>query len=140
MTDPTPRTIEGLERRPQRAVSRLLKSERATETPEQQAAPATPAVPPAAEAKRKSAPRSRTESPKSSGRRPSITSYVDMPLQERARAAFIHTRNAEGDESFSQLVAKAIDAEVSRREALYNGGRPFTGGVGPLPAGRPMQG
>ena len=139
MTDPTPRTIEGLQRRPQPDVARLLKSERTSEPPQQQVEPATPAATPVPAAKRKASPRSRAESSKPAGRRPSITAYVDAPIQERARATYLHTRNDEGDESFSEFVAKAIIAEASRREALYNGGKLFAGGAGPLPAGRPMQ-
>ena len=143
MTEGTARPISGLTPRSASPVSRLLKSERDV-APEPTAAHSSPRadeVEPAATAEsatnRVSVPRQRPR-PATGGRKPSITTYAPQELQDRARATFIHTRNDEGDESFSHLVQKAIEAEVRRREQLYNGGKPFAGGVGPLPSGRPI--
>lgn len=141
MTDNAPRRIEGLQPRATAPLARLLKSER-------DAAPAQPAAEPAdAEATpsetRQTAsatkPRGRKASPATSSRKPQVTFYLSEAVLARGRAAFRHTQNLEGDESYSHMVAKAYEAEVQRRETLYNGGKPFSGG-GPLPAGRPLQG
>lgn len=141
MTDNAPRRIEGLQPRATKPLARLLKSER-------DAAPAEPASEPAvaevtsSETRQPAAatkPRGRKTSPSTPGRKPSATFYIPEALQIRGRAAFRHTQILEGDESYSHMVAKAYEAEVQRREALYNGGQPFSGG-GPLPAGRPLQG
>jgi len=139
MTDDAPRRIEGLKPRQTAPLARLLKSERtSSESTPDTAAPeavAPVAQQPASTAK----PRGRKAAPKSPARKPSATFYIPEALQARGRAAFRNTANLEGDDSYSHMVAKAYEAEVRRREVLYNDGKPFTGG-GPLPAGRPLQG
>lgn len=141
MTENAPRRIEGLQPRATAPLARLLKSERdaapAEPTPEPAVTDATPSGTrqPASATK----PRGRKASPATAGRKPSATFYIPEALQVRGRAAFRHTQNLEGDESYSHMVAKAYEAEVQRRETLYNDGKPFSGG-GPLPAGRPLQG
>lgn len=141
MTDNAPRRIEGLTPRQTAPLARLLKSERDAAPVEPKAEPVVPdatpteAIPSAASAK----PRARKTAASPTGRKPSATFYIPEALQARGRAAFRHTQNLEGDDSYSHMVAKAYEAEVQRREALYNDGKPFSGG-GPLPAGRPLQG
>lgn len=135
MSDATPRLIEGLTPR-EAPLARLRASERAADTATTKAS--TPPAKPAA-AKRPAPSKQAAAKPQAApGRKPSMTFYAETQLQSRARAAFTQTRHLEGDESFSDMVAKALEAEVARREQLYNDGEPFSGG-GPLPTGRPVQ-
>ncbi len=60
-----------------------------------------------------------------------MTTYISRGDRVRANAAFRATAHLEGDESWSDFVAKAIRAETERRERAYGG--PFTGGEAPLP-------
>lgn len=143
MSDNAPRRIEGLTPRPKAPLARLLKSERVN-SPTASTTP-TPEVPvpnvtssDASPSVSTTKPRARKSSSASQGRKPSATFYIPEALQERGRAAFRHTAVFEGDDSYSHMVAKAYEAEVRRREELYNDGKPFSGG-GPLPAGRPLQ-
>lgn len=125
-----PRRIDGLPPRAAKPdVSRLIKDAR---TASPVSAPSETAPAP-----RSPAPRIL---PSRSGRKPSLTVYVPTELQSRARAAFRQTRDAENNDTFSEMIAEAIEAEVNRREQVYNGGQPFSGGAGPLPTGRPLQG
>lgn len=145
MSDNASRRIEGLKPRDTAApLSRLLKSERTAGSPDSASpapAPAPEIVPPdAAEQQRaQTKPRSRKKAASTSSRKPSATFYIPEALQARGRAAYRATANVEGDESYSHMVAKAYEAEVVRRETRYNNGEPFSGGQGPLPAGRPLQ-
>lgn len=133
------RRIQGLKPRPEAPLSRLIKAERDAQP---SAAPEPDAVrtrAPGAGARRAprpaGAPAPAPEAPKRS-----MTVYIDGGLRQRSRAAFQATRTSESDESYSDMIAKAIEAEVARREAAYNDGRPFAGGAAPLPSGRPLQG
>lgn len=138
MSEQTPRIIEGLTPKPA-PLARMRASERE----------ATPAPPPAEAAVEAPASKSGTKTPRraprkasstvTSGKR-SMSFYAHESTHKRARAAYRHTRHLEGDESYSDMVEKALEAEVARREAAYNGGKPFEGTDTPLPAGRPMQG
>jgi hypothetical protein len=140
MSDNTSRRIEGLKPRDTAPLSRLLKSER-TAAPSEPAAPTLEVVAPdpAEQQRPQTKPRSRRAAAPTSSRKPSATFYIPEALQARGRAAYRATAHIEGDESYSHMAAKAYEAEVVRREQLYNNGEPFGGGQGPLPAGRPLQ-
>ncbi len=73
-----------------------------------------------------------------SRRRATITFYIGEALRDRARAAYRSTSLAEQDASWSEMIAKALLAEVERREAEHNEGDQFAGDAGPLPPGRPI--
>lgn len=64
--------------------------------------------------------------------------YVSSELRTALRAAYRATSHAEGDDSFSALVEKALKAELTRREAVHNNGNPFPNAGGKLPSGRPL--
>ena len=66
------------------------------------------------------------------------TVYITTDLRTRSRAAFKATQHLEGDASYSEMINKAIAAEVERRENEYNSGAAFAGGNEPLPMGRPL--
>lgn len=139
MNEQKPRIIEGLAPKPAAPLARMRASEReATPAP---TAPAVPVAAPATKSGAKTPRRSprKASSATTSGKR-SMSFYALESTHQRARAAYLHTRHLEGDESFSDMVEKALDAEVARREAAYNNGKPFEGTDTPLPAGRPMQG
>jgi hypothetical protein len=70
--------------------------------------------------------------------RVAVTFYMDDDLRRRARAAYRHTRAEERDASWSDLIAKALLAEVLRRERLHNGSRAFEGDAHRLAPGRPI--
>ncbi|WP_431278963.1 ParB family protein [Leifsonia poae] len=70
--------------------------------------------------------------------RVSITFYLVEGLRDRARAAYRSTSIEEQDRSWSEMLAKALLAEVQRRENEYNAGEPFAGGDEPLSPGRPL--
>lgn len=70
-----------------------------------------------------------------------VSVYLDRELDERMRAALLHTMVAEGHRSLSEFVARALLHEVARLEARYNSSGPFVvAGVGELRRGRPMRG
>jgi hypothetical protein len=73
-----------------------------------------------------------------SRRRATITFYIGEALRDRARAAYRSTSLAEQDTSWSEMLAKALLAEVERREAEHNDGDRFAGDDGPLRPGRPI--
>lgn len=73
------------------------------------------------------------------GERTTITAYMSVELRERARATFLATRNATGDSSFSDFVARAILAEITRREADFNRGNAYPRDSEQLPSGRPLK-
>lgn len=71
-------------------------------------------------------------------RRTSVTFYLSEGLRNRARAAYRSTSFEEQDSSWSEMINKALIAEVERREAEYNSGRTFTASDEPLAPGRPI--
>jgi hypothetical protein len=71
-------------------------------------------------------------------RRTSVTFYLSEGLRNRARAAYRSTSFAERDTSWSEMLNKALIAEVERREAAYNGGETFAASKEPLSPGRPI--
>ena len=71
-------------------------------------------------------------------RRTTITFYLSDVLRNRARAAYRVTSFEEQDASWSDMLGKALLAEVERRERIHNLGEHFAGGEEPLPPGRPI--
>jgi hypothetical protein len=67
-----------------------------------------------------------------------VTTYQDGRLRARAREAYRATSHLEGDKSWSDFVERAILAEVTRRQAVHNDGRPYAGDETPLSLGRPL--
>jgi hypothetical protein len=67
----------------------------------------------------------------------SVTFYIDPDLRNRTRAAFRATGASEGDAGWSDMVRKALIAELERRERRYNDGAVYVGNGAPLRAGRP---
>ncbi|MCD5348438.1 hypothetical protein [Agromyces sp. S2-1-8] len=103
------------------------------ETPAPVAATAKPAATRAAR-KPKAAPKRSATADTGKG---TVTFYMPNDDRARARATFKATAHLEGDESFSDFLTKAVNAEVERRELEHGG--PFAGGDTPLPTGRPMR-
>lgn len=68
-----------------------------------------------------------------------MTVSVPAPLRNRARAAYRATSYAEGDNTWSHFVAKAIEAETSRREAEHNNGEMYPSWGENLPGGRRLK-
>ncbi len=123
MSEATDRTIGGLARRePAPGASRLIRQNRPT--PEASAAPVDePGAAPRPAAAHST---SRTK----------MTFYLDANLQNRARAAFKATRHLEDDDSFSDMIARALEAEIRRREIQYNDGSAYPGSDDRLAPGR----
>ena len=71
-------------------------------------------------------------------KRTTVTFYLTPAMRNRARAAYRHTSFGERDSSWSEMLNKALLAEVERREAEYNGGDAFVGNDEPLTPGRPI--
>jgi len=71
-------------------------------------------------------------------KRTTVTFYLTEAMRNRARAAYRQTSFDERDSSWSEMLNKALLAEVQRREAEYNGGRVFVGNEEPLTPGRPI--
>ncbi len=71
-------------------------------------------------------------------RRTTITFYLPDVLRNRARAAYRVTSFEEQDASWSDMLSKALLAEVERRERIHNLGERFAGGEEPLTPGRPI--
>jgi hypothetical protein len=71
-------------------------------------------------------------------RRTSVTFYLSEGLRNRARAAYRSTSFEEQDSSWSEMLNKALIAEVERREAEYNSGESFGASEEPLSPGRPI--
>ena len=71
-------------------------------------------------------------------KRTTVTFYLTEAMRNRARAAYRQTSFDERDSSWSEMLNKALLAEVQRREAEYNGGRAFVGNEEPLTPGRPI--
>jgi hypothetical protein len=76
--------------------------------------------------------------PQFAPKRTSITFYLPERLRNRARTAFRVTRADENDHSWSDMLAKALLAEVERREEAHNDGEKFIGTDERLRAGRPV--
>ncbi|MFF1571579.1 hypothetical protein ACFVWR_02445 [Leifsonia sp. NPDC058292] len=70
--------------------------------------------------------------------RTSITFYLSETLRNRARTAYRMTCADEADLSWSDLIGKALLAEVERREVMYNDGEEFDGSPERLQPGRPV--
>jgi hypothetical protein len=68
-----------------------------------------------------------------------MSTYIESGLRARARAAYRATSHLEGDTSWSDFVAHAIQAEVERRERRHNGGDEYPGETTALRPGRPLQ-
>jgi hypothetical protein len=70
--------------------------------------------------------------------RTTITFYLSDSLRNRARSAYRATSFAERDGSWSEMLTKALLAEVERRELEHNDGKPFSASEEPLTPGRPI--
>jgi hypothetical protein len=70
--------------------------------------------------------------------RTTITFYLPEVLRSRARAAYRSTSFEEKDSSWSEMLNKALLAEVQRREDAHNAGEMFAGNDEPLTPGRPI--
>ena len=85
----------------------------------------------------------RPETPKKSAPQDTETANmtVSIPaaLRNRARAAYRATSYAEGDNTWSHFVAKAIEAETARREIEHNGGEMYPSWGENLPGGRRLK-
>lgn len=68
-----------------------------------------------------------------------MTVSIPAALRNRARAAYRATSYAEGDNTWSHFVAKAIEAETSRREAEHNEGQMYPSWGEKLPGGRRLK-
>lgn len=71
-------------------------------------------------------------------RRTTITFYLTEGLRNRARAVYRATSFAERDSSWSEMLNKALLAEVERRELEHNDGQLFAASDEPLTPGRPI--
>ncbi len=68
-----------------------------------------------------------------------MTVSIPAALRNRARAAYRATSYAEGDNTWSHFVAKAIEAETARREAEHNDGAAYPSWGENLPGGRRLK-
>lgn len=68
-----------------------------------------------------------------------MTVSIPAALRNRARAAYRATSYAEGDNTWSHFVAKAIEAETARREAEHNEGAMYPSWGENLPGGRRLK-
>jgi Centromere-binding protein ParB C-terminal len=68
----------------------------------------------------------------------SVTFYLPPELRNRARAAYRSTSHFHGDSSWSDMIRKALLAEIERREQMHNDGRSYVPDDTPLSAGRPL--
>lgn len=71
-------------------------------------------------------------------KRTSVTFYVTESLRNRARATYRSTSSLEHDQSWSDMINKALLAEVERREAAHNAGEEYPENHKPLAPGRPV--
>lgn len=65
-----------------------------------------------------------------------VSVYLPKGLRRAAVAAYKATAHLEGDQSWSDMIEKAVRAEVLRRQDAHNGGKPYPGGEGKLTPGR----
>lgn len=70
--------------------------------------------------------------------RKQVTVLMAHDLKSRANQAYRMTSSQEGNRSFADFVAKALENEIARLEGLYNGGARYEGDAGTLPIGRPL--
>jgi hypothetical protein len=68
-----------------------------------------------------------------------MTVSIPAALRNRARAAYRATSYAEGDNTWSHFVAKAIEAETARREVEHNDGAMYPSWAENLPGGRRLK-
>lgn len=68
-----------------------------------------------------------------------MTVTIPAALRNRARAAYRATSYAEGDNTWSHFVVKAIEAETARREAEHNEGEMYPSWGENLPGGRRLK-
>lgn len=68
-----------------------------------------------------------------------MTVSIPAALRNRARAAYRATSYAEGDNTWSHFVAKAIESETARREAEHNDGAMYPSWGENLPGGRRLK-
>lgn len=68
-----------------------------------------------------------------------MTVSIPAALRNRARAAYRATSYAEGDNTWSHFVTKAIEAETARREAEHNHGAMYPSWGENLPGGRRLK-
>lgn len=142
MTEDNSRRIDGLVPRGQRApLGRLIRSNRlspAGQLPAPGASePNIEVDPPEQPLTAVGGPATAPEPP--STKKVSLSTYIHPAERERARAVYRATAHLEGDQSFSDMVEKAISREAQRREDAHNGGARF--GVAlqsPLRPGRPL--
>lgn len=111
----------------------------ATETPTEASAQAASDAPTEATSETP-APRRKPRRASSAKRRSrtTVTFYLTESLRNRARATYRATSWGEHDNSWSEMLTKALLAEVERRELEHNGGRPFVASDEPLTPGRPI--
>jgi len=76
--------------------------------------------------------------PSRAKKRTTVTFYLTDAMRNRARAAYRQTSFNERDSSWSEMINKALLAEVRRRESVYNNGEVFVGNGDPLTPGRPI--
>lgn len=85
----------------------------------------------------------RPETPKKSAPKEadttSMTVSIPAALRNRARAAYRATSYIEGDNTWSNFVAKAIEAETARREVEHNDGAMYPSWGENLPGGRRLK-
>lgn len=68
-----------------------------------------------------------------------MTVSIPAALRNRSRAAYRATSYAEGDNTWSHFVAKAIEAETVRREAEHNKSEMYPSWGEKLPGGRRLK-
>lgn len=68
-----------------------------------------------------------------------MTVSIPAALRNRARAAYKATSYAEGDNTWSHFVSKALEAETARREAEHNDGEMYPSWGERLPGGRRLK-
>ncbi len=68
-----------------------------------------------------------------------MTVSIPAALRNRARAAYRATSYAEGDNTWSHFMAKAIEAETARREAEHNEGEMYPSWGEKLTGGRRLK-
>lgn len=140
MTTPD-RSISGLApRRPKPDASRLIAAnrpappvERPTIGPSPVVAPNPSSLAPPADVPGAGASTASTDQNRASVK---VSVYLPKDLRRAAVAAFKATAHLEADQSWSDMIEKAVRAEVKRREKAHNGGKPFPGGEGRLTPGR----
>ena len=71
---------------------------------------------------------------------PKVSFYQNPDDTARLRAAYAHTHAVEGYRSMSDLIDRAVMAEVNRLEERHNGGKPWQPvAARNIPQGRPLE-